>query len=527
MPILLLLLIVLGSWSEPARARERPDAANSGGVAVPVPAPARAGKSTGAAESTRAAAPAPVRGSEPLTLEEAIRLAVRESARGRIIRGDVEVKQGLYQASRSNFYFPSVSVNGQVPAYAVDQSYKFFGGSTRKRLYKTRGLELNSFVQLQQSLVTGGTLDLRANLANNQDRYPDTDPSASPNSFLDEVGRRGYFDFALSQPILRPSQPRHDLANRKDDFEQAGLTRVAEEAKLAREVTEAFVGVILADLKEETARDRLEAAGLRAGIDSTKWIDGVLSEEEWLTSASKRLDAELSLREAAAAAAEKRRSLALLLDLEDEHGIELAPPALPPPLPAERVAALREGWSSSHAVRQAELEHAKATRAADFAAAGHGFTGDLKASYSIGRGRVKLADFPTDNINTNGWGVSLNFSYPVWDGGASGAVVRSAHFEAERARLQLARAKQDARAEIGRLLDLIEVSGRRLEILSKQEELATRKVRIAEERFADERINRVTMLEADVVRLEARVRSLEELMTYLVNRIDLESRFGE
>lgn len=506
MPILLIFLVtILVSW----------------------PAPARAVDPHGVVDPATAAASAPARAREPLTLEEAIRLAVRESARGRIIRGDVEVKQGLYQASHSNFYFPSVSVNGQVPAYAVDQSYKFFGGSTRKRLYKTQGLALNSFVQLEQSLLTGGTLNLRANLANNQDRYPDTDPTASPNSFLDEVGRRGYFDFALSQPILRPSQPRHELANRKDDLEQARLTRVSEEAKLAREVTEAFVGVLLADLKAETARDRLEAAGLRAGIDSTKWTDGVLSEEEWLTSASRRLDGELSVREAAAAAAEQRRSLALLLDLDDEHGMELARPEPPPALAAERVAALREKWSSCRAVRQAELEHAKATRAADFAAAGHGFTGDLKASYSIGRGRVKLTDYPADNINTNGWGISLNFSYPVWDGGASGAAVRSAHFEAERARLQLARARQDARAETGRLLDLLEVSGRRLEILSKQEELAARKVQIAEERFAEERINKVTMLETDVTRLEARVRTLDELMTYLVNRIDLESRFEE
>jgi hypothetical protein len=71
------------------------------------------------------------------------------------------------------------------------------------------------------------------------------------------------------------------------------------------------------------------------------------------------------------------------------------------------------------------------------------------------------------------------------------------------------------------------ISGRRLEILSKQEELATRKIRIAEERFADERINKLTMLEADVARLEARVRVLEELMTYLVNRTDPESRFKE
>ncbi len=469
----------------------------------------------------------PARAGQPLTIDEAIRLAVRESARGRIIRGDVEVKQGLYQASRSNFYFPSISVNGQVPSYAVDQSYKFFGGSTRKRLYKTQGLELNSFIQLQQSLVTGGTLNLRANLANNRDRYPDTDPTAAPNTFLDETGRRGYFDLALSQPLLRPSQPRHDLANRQGDLDLARLTRVAEEAKLAREVTEAFVGVLLADLKEETARDRLQAAGLQAVIDSTKWTDGVRSEEEWLTSASSRLDGELSLREATAAAAEQRRVLALLLDVEDERGIELVRPARPAPLTSERMAGLREGWSETRTVRQAELQHARAVRAAEFAAAGHGLSGDFKASYSIGRGEVKLTDSPTDNINTNGWGVSLNFSYPVWDGGASGAAVRSAHFEAERARLELARARQEARAEIGRLLDLLEVSSRRLEILSKQEELAERKVRIAEERFADDRITRVAMLEAEGYLLEARVRVLEELKTYLVNRIELDSRFEE
>jgi hypothetical protein len=219
-PILIILLVTaLLSWSAPVCAQEPPGAAGSGTVPVP------ARESSGAVDPAAIRQPAPT--GQPLTLDEAIRLAVRESARGRIIRGDVEVKQGLYQASRSNFYFPSVSVNGQVPAYSVDQSYKFFGGSTRKRLYKTQGLTLNSFVELDQSLVTGGTLNLRANLANNRDRYPDTDPAASANSFLDEVGRRGYFDFGLSQPILRPSQPRYDLANRKDDLEQARLTRVS------------------------------------------------------------------------------------------------------------------------------------------------------------------------------------------------------------------------------------------------------------------------------------------------------------
>ena len=215
-------------------------------------------------------APAPVRG-EPLTLDEAIRLAVRESARGRIIRGDVEVKQGLYQASRSNFYFPSVSINGQVPSYSVDQSYKFFGGSTRKRLYKTQGLELNSFIQLEQSLAHRRHAEpagqpgeqpgpLSRHRSDGLARTPSSTRSAGAATSTSRSRSRSCVprSRAMSWPTARTIS------------RQARLTRVSEEAKLAREVTEAFVGVILADLKAETARDRLEAAGLQAEIDSTE-----------------------------------------------------------------------------------------------------------------------------------------------------------------------------------------------------------------------------------------------------------------
>jgi outer membrane protein TolC len=73
----------------------------------------------------------------------------------------------------------------------------------------------------------------------------------------------------------------------------------------------------------------------------------------------------------------------------------------------------------------------------------------------------------------------------------------------------------------------VEVSGRRLEILTKQEELADQKVQIARERYDDGRINRVTMLDAQVGLLAAQVKVLEEMKTYLVNRIDLDSRFEE
>jgi outer membrane protein TolC len=123
--------------------------------------------------------------------------------------------------------------------------------------------------------------------------------------------------------------------------------------------------------------------------------------------------------------------------------------------------------------------------------------------------------------------VALDFTYPVCDGGASAAAVHAAHYQAERARLELERARQTARAEIRQLLDQCEVGRRRLEILSQQADLAAERLRIAAERFEDERINRLQLLQAKINLLEARGKHLTELMNYEVNRIELFGRFEE
>ena len=299
---------------------------------------------------------------DSITLTQAIERALARTSRGAIIRGDVEVANDLYEAERINFYVPSISINGSLPAYNVDESYRFFGGSSRKRLYKTRGLDLVSFIRLEQSLITGGTLDVRANLTANDNRYPDTDPSAAPGAFLDETTRQGYFSFNLEQPLLRRSAKRQDLADRRDDLALARLRLGREEMLLSHEVTEAFLGLMQARLKEEETSDRLEEARLLAAVDSVKWQDGVISEESWLSSSSKRLEAELTLREGGSARAEIERRLALLLEEEPLEAVNLVEPEPPDQIPAAEIERLRENREASREVLQAEAAYAKARR---------------------------------------------------------------------------------------------------------------------------------------------------------------------
>ncbi|MBU1318733.1 MAG: TolC family protein [candidate division Zixibacteria bacterium] len=461
---------------------------------------------------------------EMLTLDDAIDIAVNRTARGGMIRGNLEVAEQNYFARKINFYVPEISINGSVPAYNVDESYRFFGGATEKQLYRTRDLGFNSFVELNQSLITGGDVKVTANLLTRDDRYPNTRPGSELGSFIKEHTNQGYFTFRYEQPILKPSDSKNNLYNTRDDLEIAKMVRLEEETALRKEITEAYITVLQLSIKSEITNDKFEAAGLTAEIDSMKLIDGVISEEDWLLSSSNRLDAELESFEIENQVEEQRRELAILLDRDPTAELELTQPTVSEKIDKYVRQRMLDSWEISVPVIKADMEYSKAERQANYAASGHGINGDLTAEYSTGQGRVET-DGISDNINTKGWGVALNFSFPIWDGGASGAAVKSAWLGAEQSKLESDRARKRTKAEIINLVNQLDVGYRRLEIVRQQIDLAENKLNIAESRFNDGQISKVTYLESKVFYLETRDRYLEELKSYVLNKIELEGKF--
>lgn len=470
-----------------------------------------------------------------LTLEEAIEIALNKTARGDIIDGKYDVAQQNYRAKRINFYVPEISINGSIPGYAVDESFRFFGGSSQKQLYKTKELNFSSFVELNQSLLTGGELTVRANLTSNKDRYPDTrrfdfsGDSVSAGAFVEENRKQGFFNFSLAQPLFRPSQAKFDLNNRRDEMDIAQLNQISDKAALKKEVTQSYISLLQAEVNESVHSDKLEFNRLKATIDSSKFSDGILSEESLLESTSLLLDAELESFEFETLKRDQLREMSLLLDLDAGDSFNLAEPHTGPIMSEEQMQGLLANWENSIDIIKARKEFEKAERTASFQAAGHGIQGDLNASYSLGRGDIETeyADNTlTDDIKTTGWTVALNLRVPVWDGGAGGAEVKAAWFAADQAKLEYQRAEKKARADIVNLINQLDVSSRRLEIIKKQIGLAENRLNIAEQRHQSGEISKLTYLESRIFYLEAKDKYLEELKLYLVTKIDLESKFS-
>lgn len=453
-----------------------------------------------------------------LTLDEALNIAVKNSSRGEIIAGDLEVAEQNYFAERINFYIPEISINGNVPVYNVTESFRFFGGLDQKQLIRTTDRDFRSYIELSQSLITGGNINVTGNIWNRRSEYP------LAGSDVTEITNQGVFDFTFEQPLLKPSEPKNNLHNRKDELEIARYTRIQEVASLKKEVTDAYLGVLQSDLQLQVAEDKAESARLKVEIDSTKFIDGVISEEDWLLSKSSRLDAELERYDKQDQRAQKGRELALLLDIDITEEINTSVPPAQEQLTERHRTALVNNWEESVPIKRALHEYRKAKRLADYTASSHGLTGTFEASYSLGRGDVEVEGISTEN-NTDSWQLALNFRLPLWDGGSTGASIKAARITAQKSEIEYQRARKSARAEIVALINRLDVGQRKLDVLRLQVDIAKNKLEIAQFRLDDGQISTIEFLESKVFYLEAQNSYLEELRKYLDDRIEIESKY--
>jgi outer membrane protein len=469
-----------------------------------------------------------------LSLDQAVGIALDQTMRGEMIEGNFEVAEQLYSARRINMYLPEISINGSVPSYRRAQAYQPYRNPLDRQPFRTRNLDFNSFIELKQSLISGGTLTATADLVSEDKRYPDTRYEPLSGIFVDQYSKQGSFSLSLEQPLFRPSSVKNELNNKKDDLEIARVARLQDAGALRKEVTEAYLGVLQQTLKARIAADKLEKARLQEGIDSAKLIDGVVSEEDFLLSSSSKLDAELENHAAEMQLGETRRELATLLDLDVTEPLEVTEPSVVAPPDKATSETLIARWEDAAPIVKAEHEYAKAKREADYAAAGHGLTGDLAASYAFGKQRIEtdrvldtsgFGGSIEEDVSTDSWTLALQFKLPLWDGGAGSAAVRASRYQAEQANYEFTRAQRSARATIVTLVNELEVSYQRLDIMRKQIGLAEDRLEIAQGRFADGRISQLTLLESQIFLLETNDRYLEELKTYLLNRIELDSQY--
>lgn len=475
---------------------------------------------------------------ESMTLDGTLDRLLNETTRGRIIAGERQVAEDKFNAERIGYYIPEISFNTTLPSYRQSQEYGNYFGFTDPILFKRNAISSTGNLQLKHKVITGGDLIFQAAYDIRDDEYPtsvfsEVPVAGNPDSTVRVAGigvatdrrRLGNFSLQFSQPIFRSSDSRSAYYEARDNLSQADVKWRANQADLKKEGITAYFDLLVADIDRQIAESQSQLADFNARWDSVKFSDSVITEEAWIESKSNRLEKRLALFDAEANLEEKKNEYNHLMDFPSERESVLMVPSSPKRPDEATAQKLLAGVARSAETELARISMEIAERNLNRTRSLMGLNGTLNASYSIGRGNVKRSQ-PSeeydDQINTDDWRVSIDFTYPIWDGGASGANLHSQELAYESTRLAYLAAERSARNKMEIMLKRIEIHDAKMALLDQELELAERKLQDAEERHEIGMISDGTLLENRIYYFEARKNRLATMKNYYLDLAELE-----
>jgi outer membrane protein TolC len=468
---------------------------------------------------------------EPMTLQKTLDRLVNQSTRGKIIAGQLEVMQARFKAERIGYFLPEISFNTTAPSYVRSQNYDTYFGFPDPFFFKRTNIAGDANIRLKQKVITGGEITLESQYDIRNDQYPS--PVYAGEDYRNIAGfdiatdkrRLGNLLLQFSQPIFQSSPTRSSYLDARDNLDKAEIEWLVSTTDLKREGITAFFDYLSADIDRQSAQCQSDLAAFNTQWDSVKFVGGLITEESWVASCSRRLEKQLGVYDAEAAFQEKANDYKHLLDLPAEAELALEiPPIAAPPTPAEAQRYVdNAGQSAETRLAAANLQAAE--RALDNTRSSYGINAMLNASYAVGRGTVtqsKPEEEVEQKIDTRDWRVSVDLSYPIWDGGASGASVHSQELAYESAQLQYAAAERSARNKMTILLKRIEINHSKLVLLEQELAVAEKKLHDAEGRHTQGLLSDGGLLENRSAWLETRKKQLTTLKTYYLDLTELE-----
>ncbi len=473
---------------------------------------------------------------ETLNLNGALERLLNETTRGRIIAGEREVVHNKFNAEKIGYYIPEISFNTTLPSYQQSQDFGYRSGYKEPIFYRDKMLASSGKLQMKQKIITGGDLTLSATYNySEQDNFPipsirEVQVGDTIISIIEEntaiIRRRGaYFSIQFSQPMFISSDSRSEYLEARDNLSKANIQWRANAADLKSEGISAFFNFLISDLDLQISDNQSQLGEFNAKWDSVKYEDSVITEEAWIESKSNRLEKRLAMFDSEANLQEKTNEFNHLMDLSSATEIDLQVPPIPPQpdeIEKQRLLAASDKTSESELAR---INMEMAERRLSNTRSAMGLNGSLNATYSMGQGQIKqsLPSVETrDQNDTKDWQVSFEFTYPIWDGGASGANLHSQELAYESARLEYQASERNAKNKMEILLKRIEIGHAKLALLDQELNLAEKKLQDAEERHEIGMISDGALLENRVFYFEAQKNRLATLRDYYLGLTELE-----
>jgi len=426
---------------------------------------------------------------EPLTLtcEEAIAIALKRSFTTQSYEAQRTAMLHYFDYYRAQFK-PKIDLKLFAPQF--QESVSPIQRAEGLPVYNSTGLlHAGGDVSFTYILPTGGNFALRSQL------YRENLTSVLALRDYEKLrNRQAYSSLSLSftQPVFTDNTLRENLRNAEYQYEQSTARYTRGQMDIVYSVTQGFYVLHRAEREREIAAERLKNSEESYRVAKLKFETGRIPEGEVLIAEVEMSRNRAALLEVEGSLAREREDFLQQVGLEPDTEIRLSVDLRFDPIAADLKKATEEALKNRPEIRESEMDLKLQQISVQRAEREREIKGEVSAYYDItgvstlGAGNTgELFQSSFDNFvdRPPNRGVSLTFSYPVFDWGRGAARVEQEQTLLKEKTLRIDDRKRTIIREARDVVRRVEETRGRLSINEKNEQVARRSYDISRMRF--------------------------------------------
>jgi outer membrane protein len=461
-----------------------------------------------------------------LSLDDCIKMALKQGKEFEIAQKNLEASKANYSAKKLTFYLPKLSLNSNLPNYDVNENLFYSGGFGNRVFTRDKTLSYYNALRLSQDFFTGGNLQIDGYLNSYDERYQtffeggDTVPEKKTQEVLTNVG------FKFNQPIMFwSSSNRLDVDQSKVEYQLAQKDYGEKINSLISELTTTYFDLLITQKEVMIAEKKVESSKIVLDNIRKMQEDGIKSDEEVYNAEKEFLNNKINLIDQNGKIKELENNFLQKTNLKTNSKIELLDKFDNVSLSSEDSSLLQKSVDNSVGSLKAELDVKSKEIALHQQQAAGGVIGNFEATYGLwGRGGQIRSSW--DDLRRNRWGININLSIPIWDGGARNASLRSLQLSLDEAKNKLELARKTVRLHLETVVNKLNNLDQKDSLLLKEKDIARRKLGNSQEKLQMGLISDKELLDAEVSYLETEKGYLENLKEFYLQRIELRKIWG-
>lgn len=448
-----------------------------------------------------------------LTLEESINIALKQSY-------SIQSSNQALQSSINNLESARLGLLSRVdlsiyaPSYYRNLSPQFNPLTGLTEYYQVGETKLQSELSITQPLIfSNGTVSLIGSLFG-RDQF----------SQIKGTDRDYYTNIAiqLRQPLFTANTQKISFNRAELNLEKTEATYTRTQFDIIYNVTQQFY--MLYQLTKQLEITEIDVKQREDAYNTAvnKFKAGLIAEVEMLRLEVNLMSGKNELMRSKRDLTQAQNAFKVLIGLPLDEKIDVIPTIEYKPIRIDSAKAVALVLENNIDIKNSKIDLQLQKFSVEEVESQRAFHADLIANFGVNKNDRAFNGLSQDLSETKS--VSLLFSLPIWDWGSHSRAVEAAQANLRSSELTFEYEQTQARREIIDLLDRIEVSKSRLEVVKRGEDLAVKSYDISSERFKTGQIKSDELILEQKSLTNAKIENLNAIIDYKISMADLKRK---